>query len=307
MAGASSLRVRPRRRRRWGNRHARRAHLPTGRVGGALGVVGLLLLVAAVVPSLASGPPPTGVTYVAPYAGTTVANATTITKVGCYHDFLTLPYWNATTGYGGFATKDNASSCPGWAWNSTNSSAYIVTGITSILLPISTSSFPGPITVMTNMTVNGTSSNHTKVRWTCAPTPRNATTGIGSQQCSAYSQMRFNVTVSLIDTTTGRSSARGISLYNFQEDGNLYSQDNCFGYGCYWSNYSYAFNLGNLTNKVSGSFTSTTIPSHHYEIQVFVSSFVSVQVVGFVHSKDLAALNVGTKGNYWELDSVRVS
>lgn len=270
---------------------------------------GLAVLTAAalVLPSVASAPAASN-KITAPYTGSTVTSSTRIVVVGCTHYSLAKSRWNLTTGIGGFSARATASSCPSTT-GASNTSSVTINGVTTFRVPLSIPSTPpGPATITANMTWNGSATNRTAVLWNCPPAARlTSHTGFNLEDCNAAVNDRFNATAMLIDTTTNRPVSQGLDSYGYSQNLEIYSQDFCYWYGCGWSNYSMAFNLGVPSTTQAWVLHLNPVPNNNYALEITVQSFVIVTLAGFTNSTMLGALNYGTQGHEWSLNSIVVT
>jgi len=296
-------------RRRWG---AARREVP-GRWGRPAPAVAVLLaaLSAAtlLLPSVASAPTGSSV-YSAPYGTATVVSATHHTASGCTHLSLADSRWNASTGLGGFSARATSTSCAANATGAVNTSSVAVNAMSTVTLTIARpAGAKGAMSVVVNVSVNGTALDRTTIRWNCPAASRVGVTGYAFvlSACNANSAARFTLGVELEDLTSHMVVAYGSRNLGYTESGIGYSDDYCYAYGCYWSNYSYQFSSGNLTQRQSFVVTINPNPSDVYAVVLVAQTAVATTVNGFGGTTVTQSLNVGTQGSGWSLDRVTVT
>lgn len=269
-------------------------------------LVPTLLLFGTLLPPVASSPTALAV-FSAPYVGATTGSWTKHYQGGCSHVSLADARWNATSGYGGFSTRATLLSCA--PVNGTiPGSSFFEQAMTTLKFPIPLPAKPGIVTVVTNVTFNGTSGNRTAVQWNCPATPWNPNaSGLYFNECLAIGRVDLNSSISIVDTSTHSVVAQLFGAESLEQRSTTYSVDNCYPYGCYWSNYSFAFTTGNLSHASSTTLKFTPMAAHSYAVVVNVGLMLTMTLVGFAKSNLVEAVNLGTQGHSWSLDSVSVS
>jgi hypothetical protein len=284
-------------------RAAARTNFPgLRRLGYVALTLGVVLLVSA--PGGSSSVVPR--TFKAPYSITSVLSTTNPALSGCgkLHDVPAV--FNVTTGIGNFSAKASATSCEKKRGGPSVESAAGAAAQTYLILPVG-SPLTGVATVAlrVNMTLRATTSNNFSIDWKCPPAHRNRTArGLVSSDCTASSAVLLTLRVVVLDMTTYGQILPANMVIGYSEVTTIYADDNCYSYGCWWSNYSYSYSSGTLAGNLSWFFNTSLISSNNYSVAVTVGTNVNVEVQGFPKSEITAAFNDGTKGNYWNLTSI---
>jgi hypothetical protein len=251
-----------------------------------------------------SGPTPT---LTAPYLTGVVHSFTHQSSIGCANLSVAKSKFNLTSGVGGFSARAGAATCPKGSGGASTSSYALAEGSSEVGFPISPpASGIAPSSIRVNATFHLTASANSTVVWKCPAAHRNRSTGAGSSNCIASSLEVLNISVVLQDLTRFTRVPSSNPFSGFNAYSSTYSDDFCFSYGCYWSNYSYAYSSGLLGGNFSWWINTTLNSADKYNVVVTVGATVGVALQGFPRSHIDAALNFGTKGNDWNLTSISV-
>jgi hypothetical protein len=162
------------------------------------------------------------------------------------------------------------------------------------------------VQIRVNASLAAFASNNVYVQWRCPADRPNVTTGMGTSSCQGSASVTLNLTVLLYDLTTNVRVQSSNAVIGYSSSTTVYSDDFCFPYGCYWSNYSFSYASGTLGGNLSWWINTTMNSGDAYEVLTSVSGTVGVTMQGFPGSNAVAALNYGTKGNEWNLTSIQV-
>lgn len=293
-----------RRRPRWSVRPPARS----GVIAGATVLPALFLLLN--LPAVAVAPA-SSITLKAPYGGAIIANQTTIGATGCYNVTNGSAAFSRTTGLGTFWGNATTSSCGALANGTSGTSEVALVGTTSVEVPLSLpTGATGVTTVSATVGLNGSAYFHSHLKWKCQGTTWNASRASGGfviAGCSASTQVRFGVTSAIINSTTGFPVTGPNITYFYFESGLAYSEDYCYPYACYWSNYSLAYQVSNLTHAESVEARGLLGVHGAYALEVTVQVLVESEVQGFLRGQITSSTNIGQSGADWSLESIVIT
>jgi hypothetical protein len=269
----------------------------------AMGTLGVAVLLVLMVPASASTAAPMTVVHLvrvsAPYAGASSSPSSSTYTSGCSAStVLTLPFWHARTGAGGFSGSAAARNCAPAGGDGSSSESF------TAYVPIPVLAGHDHIVATWSLDVSGGSS--LALGHCSYPASAGNST---FHDCYAEASSELYGSAYLYDATNGSyvgsPTTSWAGLLN-----QSYYYDDCTGQTCTTyasgSGGTFAFN-GTVTFafQVHG-----LVATHHYELIQWFSGYESVDVgtynAHFHHTHGTAWLNAGTFGNGISLTSVTV-
>jgi hypothetical protein len=243
----------------------------------------------------------------APYGSATSHSILRLNHSGCAQGAIGNTTFSVTSGLGAFSARGFAATCTKALGGKAVDSAVIATGLTVLSVPINSPSVGiVPVSILVNATFRGNASSNFSIDWNCPRAHWNRHTGATSSNCQAFGFETLDLQAVLMDRTNITQVQPNNVVVGFSQYTEVYSDDNCFSYGCAWSNYSYSYSTGALSGNFSWWFNTTLSSAAVYAIGLTVQGTVSVNVQGFPDSHVQEALNYGTRGNGWNLTSITV-
>ncbi|HZY71174.1 MAG TPA: hypothetical protein VFF67_09400 [Thermoplasmata archaeon] len=258
---------------------------------------GLMLALPA---ALASTP----ITHHAPFKGATSGPFNYWYGAGCASNtFGKFPSWSAKTGVGGMSSLAKAKACiPGVG----SSSSYMSADASVyVYIPLTLSTGKHSVQPTVNFTWNATETYTIGAKCPAVKlVNRN-----GSIDCYASATFSLNAYAFLYDTTNYTTTSSPVGFSSLYNSSSQYNYTYCY----YTSGCSYYNNTYGKPTTVTGKssvtwyFNLTAVKTHHYEVELFVSTYIDASMASYPRSTATASFNLGTLGNGFKMTQIAVS